>query len=244
MRQGSFLSWRITVMKKRLFSSLITSFILGCSSNAPTSNLTQLTSYTGGKSMGDATSLYWYTEKLASPSTAADYVTAGDYGWYKTDYRWAEGELRELIREGEQLKGEQGLVKYSVHVRFNKEGEAVYQQYRLDGKVFPVKPDELERYKNDAVTVATVTKRQDKKGQELIQGYWDGSTFETCSGQSYSRLEFNQTLPSFVVSRLAGVDNYVAFLGSTRTNRVIVEDLLMLADEEHSCIERPSLLSD
>ncbi len=194
--------------------------------------------------MGDATSLYWYTEKLASPMSAADYVTAGDYGWYKTDYRWSEGELRELIREGEKLKGEFGLVDYRVHVRFNKGGEAVYQQYRVDGKVLPVKADELERYKNDAYTVARLTKQQDKKGRELIQGYWNGATFETCSGQDYSRLEFNQTLPSFVVSRLAGVDNYVAFLGSTRTHRVIVEDLLMLADEDHACIERPNLLSD
>ncbi|WP_284192867.1 DUF1481 domain-containing protein [Vibrio zhanjiangensis] len=230
-------------MKKFILSSLITSLILGCASRSPLPNQEQYSYYTGGQSAGDATSLYWYTEKTASPNSAADYVTAGDYGWYHSDYRWSQGKLREMIREGEQIKGD-GLVDYRVHIRFNKEGEAIYQQFRLDGKILPIKPDELTRYVDDAQRVASVAKAQDKKGFKLIQGYWDGAHFETCKGKSYDHLEFNQTLPSFVVNRLSDVENYVAFVGTRKKNRVVVEELLLLSGEEQACIERPSLLEE
>ncbi len=62
--------------------------------------------------MGDATSLYWMTERLTRVSTAADYVAMGDSGSYQSDYRWDDGELRELIRKGEQLDTKQGLVPF------------------------------------------------------------------------------------------------------------------------------------
>ncbi|MCZ8487673.1 DUF1481 domain-containing protein [Vibrio lentus] len=50
--------------------------------------------------MGDALDFFWVC-KLTQPRTSADYVTMGDYGWYKTDYAWSGGVLREFIREGE-----------------------------------------------------------------------------------------------------------------------------------------------
>lgn len=231
-------------MKKLLAPSLIASLLIGCSSSVPTPNLDQYSDYTGGQTIGDATSLYWYTEKLSFPFTAADYVSAGDYGWYQTDYRWDEGQLRELIREGEQLKDNKALVPYRIHVRFNKDGEAVYQQYRLDGRVLPLKSEKLAWLKQEALNISDVTKGQSRDGLALIQGYWDGSTFDTCSGKSYSEVEFNETLPSFVVNRLSTIDSYAAFLGTTRGNRIVASELLMLADDSHDCIERPSLIEE
>ncbi|RTZ14686.1 DUF1481 domain-containing protein [Vibrio aquaticus] len=230
-------------MKKFLLPSLITSFLIGCSSSVPTPNLDQFSDYTGGQTMGDATSLYWYTERLTFPYTAADYVASGDYGSYKTDYRWDEGELRELIREGEQLK-DGSLVPYRIHVRFNKAGDAVYQQYRLDGRVLPLKADKIAWLKQEAANIPELTKQQNRDGARLIQGYWDGSTFDTCSGRSYEQVEFNETLPSFVVNRLSSVDSYASFIGSTRSNKVVVKELLMLSDDSHDCIERPSLIEE
>ncbi|MFA0372778.1 DUF1481 domain-containing protein, partial [Vibrio sp. 10N.222.54.F6] len=83
--------------------------------------------------------------KLTQPHTSADYVTMGDYGWYKTDYAWSEYVLREFVREGELRDDSLSLVPYRVHVRFNQSGEAVYQQYRLDGKVLPLQSVQLDR---------------------------------------------------------------------------------------------------
>lgn len=230
------------MMKTLLLSSLTLALLAGCSSGVPKPDLEQFREYTGGRVMGDTTSLYWYTEKLISPYTAADYVYAGDYGWFKTDYRWADGELRELVRQGEQAQENQERVPYTIHVRFNKDGEAIYQQYRINGKVLPLKKDKLSWLKQEAANIPKVTKAQSKQGSYLIQGYWDGNEFETCTNESYDDVEFNQTLPSFVVNRLASVDSYVAFLGSNQSDKVIVEELLMLADDGHNCIERPNMV--
>ncbi|EMK3316315.1 DUF1481 domain-containing protein [Vibrio vulnificus] len=230
-------------MKKRLLSLTALLILAGCSS-APRPNLEQFTNFSGGQTMGDATSFYWVTDKLTGPHKASDYVFSGDYGWYQSEYRWDEGALRELIREGEQLDSKLGLVPYRIHVRFNVEGDAVYQQYRLNGKVLPIQQEQLQRYQYEADALVKETKQQSREGLELIQGYWDGETFETCSGEEYSKLEFNQTLPGFVVNRLASVDSYVAFLGKKSSRRLEVETLLLLDEDDRDCVEKPVLLEE
>lgn len=194
--------------------------------------------------MGDATSFYWVTNKLTQPHTSADYVTVGDYGWYQTDYAWSEGVLREFIREGEQRNSSNELAPYRVHVRFNKSGEAVYQQYRIDSKILPIQAKQLENYQKEAKSVLETTMKQNDEGLRLVQGYWDGSSFKTCAGGEFDRIEFNQTLPSFVIDRLASVESYAAFLGSDSLGKMSVEELLMLAEDSHDCVVRPSLLKE
>ncbi len=230
-------------MKKTLLSVLILSFIAGCSSSATSPNLEQMDQLSGGQRTGDATSFYWYTEGVSQPITASDYVVSETYGWYKTTYRWSEGAVREVVREGEQLKNEE-LTPYTVHMRFNKDGEAVYQQYRVNKKILPLNEGQLERYVLEAQAIRTMTKEQDKKGSELLQGYWDGETFESCDGKDYTQVEFNHTLPNFVMSRLSSLDNYVGFLGKIRNNTVYIDELLILADDDHDCIERPQLITE
>ncbi|WP_215408317.1 DUF1481 domain-containing protein [Vibrio gigantis] len=232
-------------MKKAfLLVSLLSTFLIGCSSTSPRKNLEQFETHTGGQVMGDATSFYWVTNKLTQPHTSADYVTVGDYGWYQTDYAWSEGVLREFIREGEQRNSSNELVPYRVHVRFNKSGEAVYQQYRIDSKILPIQAKQLENYQKEAESVLETTMKQNDEGLKLVQGYWDGSSFKTCAGGEFDRIEFNQTLPSFVINRLASVESYAAFLGSDSLGKMSVEELLMLAEDSHDCVVRPSLLKE
>ncbi|MCY9866171.1 DUF1481 domain-containing protein [Vibrio coralliirubri] len=232
-------------MKKAfLLVSLLSTFLIGCSSTSPRKNLEQFETHTGGQVMGDATSFYWVTNKLTQPHTSADYVTVGDYGWYQTDYAWSEGVLREFIREGEQRNSSNELVPYRVHVRFNKSGEAVYQQYRIDSKILPIQAKQLENYQKEARSVLETTMKQNDEGLRLVQGYWDGSSFKTCAGGEFDRIEFNQTLPSFVIDRLASVESYAAFLGSDSLGKMSVEELLMLAEDSHDCVVRPSLLKE
>ncbi|MEZ8735070.1 MULTISPECIES: DUF1481 domain-containing protein [unclassified Vibrio] len=232
-------------MKKAfLLVSLLSTFLIGCSSTSPRKNLEQFETHTGGQVMGDATSFYWVTNKLTQPHTSADYVTVGDYGWYQTDYAWSEGVLREFIREGEQRNSSNELVPYRVHVRFNKSGEAVYQQYRIDSKILPIQAKQLENYQKEAKSVLETTMKQNDEGLRLVQGYWDGSSFKACAGGEFDRIEFNQTLPSFVIDRLASVESYAAFLGSDLLGKMSVEELLMLAEDSHDCVVRPSLLKE
>ncbi len=230
-------------MKKSLLSILPLAFLAGCSSSVTNPTLEQLSQLSGGQRTGDATSFYWYTEGVSQPVTASDYVVSETYGWYKTTYRWSDGAVREVVREGEQVKNDE-LTPYTVHMRFNKDGEAVYQQYRVNKKILPLNEGQLERYVLEAQAIRTMTKEQDKKGSELLQGYWDGETFESCDGKDYTNVEFNHSLPNFVMSRLSSLDNYVGFLGKIRNNTVYIDELLILADDDHDCIERPQLITD
>lgn len=230
-------------MKKILSSFIAATLIAGCSSSVDTSNFTQMSQFSGGQRTGDATSYYWYTERASQALSASDHVTSETYGWYETSYRWDEGSVREVVRKGEQLK-DGDLVPYTAHVRFNKDGEAVYQQYRVNKKILPLNEGQLERYVLEAKAITKMTKDQNKQGLELIQGYWDGSTFERCNGPDYNKVEFNHTLPNFVMSRLSTLDNYIGFLGKIRNNTVYIDELLILADDDHDCIERPLLITE
>ena len=189
-------------MFKRILPALFTILLFGCSST-PSPNISQITESTSGQRQGDAVSLYWVTERLTKPETAADYVTAGDYGWYQSNYRWSEDSLREVIREGEKLIVGQGLTSYSVHIRFNSSGEAVYQQYRENNRVLPLRPEEIDQYKGSADLVLANTRGDNK----LYQGYWNGEIFETCEGQEFTKISFEETLPSYVIDRIQGLDS-------------------------------------
>ncbi|MDB1122727.1 DUF1481 domain-containing protein [Vibrio algarum] len=231
-------------MKNYFIAPLFSAFLLGCSSSPTTNNTDIFNTITGGQSAGDATSFYWYTERLDLPFSASDYVASGDYGWYKSDYRWRKSIIKEIVREGVQRQASMDLVPYRIHLRFDNTGEAVYQQYRLDGKVLPLRTGQIQMLLNEAESIQVVTKQQDSKGSELIQGYWDGEVFNRCDGNKFEKIEFNQTLPTFVINRLANLDSYAAFVGATPINKIVVNDLLMLEDESFDCVERPILIKD
>lgn len=231
-------------MKKILLSSLLAIFLIGCSSQPTNNEINRFEIMTGGQSLGDATSYYWYTEQLGFPYSASDYVSSGDYGWYQSDYRWRDGVIREIVREGEQLKLKQGLLPYKLHLRFNTKGEAVYQQYRLDGKVLPFPSEQIALVKKESDHIKTTVKKQHLKGLKLIQGHWDGKEFRTCSGEKYQSLEFDNNLPSVVVERLIGLESYAAFLGTNTLSKLKVTELYSLKDKDESCVSRPVLISE
>lgn len=231
-------------MKNTFLSILLAFTMAGCSSGGPGSQSEQFKSMTGGQSVGDTTSLYWYTERQQFPYSASDYVTSGDYGWYQSEYRWREGLLKEVVREGELRKSGSELLPYSTHLRFNDQGEAVYQQYRLDGKVLPMTPEQIAHVLREAQALREVVRAQDAKGEAMYQGYWDGKKFVTCSGKTYKKLEFNQTLPTFVINRLASLDNYAAFVANAGPSKLTVVDIFLLHDEDFDCIEPAQFIED
>jgi len=231
-------------MKTKTLTLLLSALLFGCSSQPSTDADDRFQNMTGGQSVGDATSFYWYTEELEYPYSAADYVDSGKHGWYFSDYRWRDGVVREIVRQGEQLQEKNGLVPFKIHLRFNQSGEAVYQQYRLDGKVLPMQPQHISMVQNSAESIKNTVKKQHSKGQRLIQGYWDGKGFKTCSGESYQNVEFNQILPDFVVNRLANLDSYAAFLGTTSPSKLVVQDLYMLEEDSVDCVNRPVLVPE
>ncbi|MDR9826401.1 DUF1481 domain-containing protein [Vibrio sp. FNV 38] len=231
-------------MNRKLLLSLLSLSLVGCASSVPSTSLDQVRDFSGGQIVGDATSLYWSSERLVGqPISASDYVAMGDYGQFQSEYRWKEGVVREMIREGTQLHNN-SVKDFQVHIRFNKEGSAVYQRYRVDGAVLPVRAEDLTRFIEDANRAVEVSRGQDKKKYDLIQGYWDGTDLTTCSGNVYREVTFNEPLPKVLMARLASVDSYVALVGLESSSEIEVNQLLLLDDDGRDCIERPHLIKE
>ncbi len=226
-------------MHKRILPAVLTLLLFGCSS-APTPNLSQITESSAGQRQGDSVSLYWLTERLGKPETAADYVTSGDYGWYQSNYRWSEDSLREVIREGEKLTVGDGLTSYRLHIRFNSAGEAVYQQYKEGNRVFPLRPDEINQYKGSAALVLDYVQENTERSLRLYQGIWNGESFETCTGQEFTKVSFEEPLPGYIVDRIKGLESFAVINGRNVIKNLQVHSLLMLSDGSAECIERPN----
>ena len=191
-------------MKRILSTLLLSLFLFGCSSNPSDEQRIKSVTLTGGQIQGDATSFYWYTRRLQQSLNASDYVTMGDYGWYQTTYRWEKNILVEAVREGEMLDSTDGLIPYMMHVRYNGNGEAVYQRYRKNGRIFPLMPTQLAQFQDQSTYLIAKVEGLNKDDISLFQGEWDGETFNSCDGKQYSQSEFNQILPNFVVASLSG----------------------------------------
>lgn len=227
-------------MKKILSLCCVTLFLTACSGTNVRLLDTQTHSYSGGQRLGNTVSYFWYTENNSNPVEASDHVVSDKDGWYESNYRWGDAGIRDVRRDGQMMKDGQ-RVPFSVHIRYNSDGEAVYQLYQVNGKVFPLSDVALTEYLQHGQEIATFTKQQDKQGLSLIQGFWDGERFETCDGNEYSSVEFAQTLPNFVVDRLSSIDNYLVLLGRIKNGRVYMSELLVLDDDGHECVEKPSL---
>ncbi|NAW69716.1 DUF1481 domain-containing protein [Vibrio sp. V27_P1S3P104] len=230
-------------MKKRLLLQLYTIGLLaGCASSLPHPNLELLHDYSGGQTLGDATRLYWYTEYQNRPVKASDYVLLGDYGHYQTSYRWEDGQVREVVREGMQLK-DNALVPYRVHLRFNQQGEAIYQQFRLEGKVLPLNQQQWREYQQQAQGLSELSKAQASQHITLFQGVWRDQTLTSCSAQSFSQVTFEASVPEWIQSRLND-EHFLVLLGKKTRNQLQVQDVLMMTDSQHGCIEQPELIGD
>jgi hypothetical protein len=217
-------------------SLTISSLLLlsACSISDPFSNI-EMTDYSTGENVANTTSFYWYTERQARAYRGSDYVRAASGQIYQTSYRWEEGHLRELIRSG-QLNQKQNLVPFSLTLRFNEDGDPVYQDYRVDNQVIPLKLRQMKAYGEQAAQVAQHTKQRSQDGYALYQGIWDGKRFNACDGNIYRDLTFTQVLPSFLSQQLSQAPHYVAVAGSIDGKDIIATDLLVIADSDHKCI--------
>lgn len=213
----------------------VLTLLVGCSSLSD-SNASNSEQVISGGERGDHTAqLFWVTQNKNGVSHAADYVAADNGDHYKTTYEWTDDVVREVSRHGEQLQqGE--VVPFETLLRFDTHGDAIYQRYRVDGKVFPLSQKQIDQYRQQARSVLKVTTRDHKQGVSLIQGYWNGQTFESCDGQVSHTLTYNHTVPASVIERLATSDSYIAFVGKRSKEAVRIETMLMFEDSHHECV--------
>ena len=199
--------------------------------------------FAGGEIDSTKTALFWLTERLDTPESSFDDVKFTDNSWYKSHYVWNGNNLSELTRVGERQANSGKLVPYQVTLRFSSVGEAVYQRQDINGKVMPMRSEQISRVKAQADELISIGKSQQKQGLKLIQGYWHQGNFTTCTGDEYSNIEFKKALPQAVVERLKHEENFAAFMGEYRAKKLVVDQILLLKEGDFRCIERPNVPS-
>ncbi|PSW12146.1 DUF1481 domain-containing protein [Photobacterium sanctipauli] len=230
---------------KRLLTILTITLLAGCASNptVPENTITPILTHIGGQSLGDTTSLYWYTSQQNRPVKLAERVMAGDYGYYLSDYRWREGKLREIKREGKQLD-EQTLKPFTLHVRYDTRGSAVFQRYNVGDEVIPLTNVELAQLREEAQRGIDAVRAQRRDDQSLIQGYWRQGTFYRCGDDKQLEVTFSPALPDYALQQYNAMQQqgYMMVTGKVRRNALTASELLMLNNTQPACLGAPVLL--
>ncbi|MCQ1060422.1 DUF1481 domain-containing protein [Photobacterium sp. ZSDE20] len=232
---------------KRLLTFLTLSLLAGCASNptVPENNITPVLTHTGGQSLGDSTSIYWFTSQQNRPVSLADRVMSGDYGEYRTDYRWRDGKLREIKREG-TLLDEQQIKPFSLHVRYDTLGNAVFQRYTLGDELIPLGEVQLQQLVQEAEHGTDVVKQQRKDDQSLVQGLWQQGVFYRCGDERQLKVNFSPELPDYAQQQLLErqQSGYMAVIGEVRRGTLTAKILLMLTESQSACLTAPVLLTN
>ncbi|MBD1575823.1 DUF1481 domain-containing protein [Vibrio sp. S11_S32] len=236
-------------MKRIILPALILITLSGCSSSSGLfsgkfARSVEPFNWSAGEVNGTTKSYYWLTRSATEPQSASDYIELTNDAWYKSSYKWQDGTISEIVREGQATQDDHTLQRYLVHIRFSEKGEAIYQRYRVGDQVLPLNQKSIDAYVNDAKHVASQVEELHSDDQQLIQGVWNGQTFESCDGRQYTNVDFQHSdLPLAVKDRMNGMSSYAAFIGESNVKHssITVNKLISLADDDHACIQRPHL---
>ncbi|MEI8594132.1 DUF1481 domain-containing protein [Photobacterium sp. Hal280] len=219
---------------KRTFLIALSCLLSACGSSALSPHsLSPLERLSGGQVVGDASSLYWVNQRQSKPESLAERVWMGDYGEYQTDYRWHDGQLRELKRAGTALKDDQHQ-PFELHVRYDQHGDAVFQRYKVGDTVFPLSDTQLHQLSQQADRAVDLVREQSREGFQLVQGVWDGQRFVHCDDQTEIEINWQQ---------IHVQPGYIALVGkSDGRGKITAQQLVLNRTTEQRCLTPPRLL--
>ncbi|ELV7515999.1 DUF1481 domain-containing protein [Photobacterium damselae] len=228
-------------MTKRIVSFLLPLLLSACAAgdNASNPTLSPIAHLTGGITQNQTTALYWLDTQQNAPLKLFEQVNTLQNGHYQSEYQWQNGVLRQMSRTGVQSY-EEHMVPFSLTVRFDSKGNAIYQRYLVNEVTLPLAEPELaqiSRYANEAVSVV---KKQRKEGERLIQGHWQGQSFISC--QTGTALPFHYQGNS-KVQFTAPKQGYMALLGSQSKQGVKAKQILWSASMNQDCVTPQNMIS-
>ncbi|MFD2176941.1 DUF1481 domain-containing protein [Veronia pacifica] len=226
--------------KGYFFSLLLSALLFGCSS---TGNTPDKDTIVTGSVSDQASRIYWLDTIKDAPSRLTEKTTLGREGHYDADYRWRAGVLREVILQGSVRDGDK-MLPMSVHIRYDTNERAVYQKYRLNGSVLPLRKAELVKYAREANFSLESAKAASKAGIRFFQGYWSDGELTECDTDKTKTLKFMPSFPRFVKQRLEMEDNFIAAVGSVGNTSNLVSGIIALDTDSADCIERPEPEAD
>lgn len=220
----------------RFIASLILPVFLligGCSSFSD--QTIPVETFITGQTAGDATSIYWLEQKQAFPISLKSRVYVGDYGHYDSESTWRAGVLRELRQQGEQFVDDE-IQPFSLVLRFDDNGEAVYQRYRVGERVVPLSPSQIKTHQRSIEQSLGVVKALKAERARLIQGKMHNGELVACGSTRARNVAFDQPLPASVAKKIASGSHFIAALGKESATEISLSSCC--------CLTGPKAVSD
>ena len=214
--------------------------LAGCASSLPEPKLDPPVDYDAALVAEQGLFLYWTQEQQKEVLKAADRFVGNQQHVYQTSYRWQSGTLREILRIGS--REQQTQQEYRLHLRFNQDGEAIYQQYRVADKVAPLTSAQMQFYFQQAMQVAPKVREKVAEKQQWRQGWWDGKTFSVCDGKSNSVVLMPQAKTQLEQLAWHTFPVYVIWEGERQVNQFQATQLLWWSYEAQDCLTQPELI--
>lgn len=229
-------------MKLTPFFLLFFLFLTGCASSLPEPKLDPPVDYDAVLVSERGLFLYWTQEQQKEVLKAADrFVEERQHHQYQTTYRWQGATLREIVRMGSREQ-QKTLQEYRLHLRFNQEGEAIYQQYRIADKVAPLTKSQMQFYFQQAMQVAPKVQEKVAEKQQWRQGWWDGKAFSVCDGKSNSVVLMPKAKAQLEQLAWHTFPVYVIWEGERQVNQFQATQLLWWSYEPKDCLAQPELI--
>ncbi|ODP98485.1 MULTISPECIES: DUF1481 domain-containing protein [Salinivibrio] len=211
--------------------------LTGCSSGKPPKPVTHTTAFAAG----DYRAVYWLDSQQGQVIGLAERAWQGDYGQYRSEYAWRAGSLRALKREGKK-RVDNRLVPFSMHVRFDANGEPVFQRYHQGDALLPLDSATLSRLYQEANHIERQAQAQLANNVSVLQAQRQGEHWVDCDGDR-QRWALPETMTPSLVQRINQPGTFVIAGGSPSIGRDQI-DFLVHVEGEKRCLQRPRLLDE
>lgn len=186
----------------------------------------------------DETQIFWLKERQGKPEKLIALSLMEHDAKYSAEYRWFDGSVREIRGEGNVWIDEK-LTPKSLIIRYNTQGLAVYQNYRLDGDLLPIQNAELIRYFKHAEQALKKARELNKNKQNFFQGYWNDSVFEACENKDEKTLSFSESVPKHFIQQMEEQSYFIAAIGQIGRKTNTIEQIILLDPGRTDCFQRP-----
>ncbi len=156
----------------------------------------------------------------------------------KAEYRWQDGVIREIEFSAKKSSDpEKTSQRYLI--RYDSNGEAVYQDHYIYEELRPIRTSELKRIYQQAEMLLAEVQNLQKSNQHFFQGHLKNYKFHPCGAEpaTWSTIEMPLDANFYPISNHHSY--LIAALGDKKNNNIRVNKVIVF-DENQVCFERPS----
>lgn len=185
---------------------------------------------------------YWLSQYQGQPSVLSEWSFNVTFGETRREYRWRDGQLREIEQKGNVAQDGKSQSRHFL-VRYDSEGQAVYQKNRVNDEPRAMHLAELTRLYQEGQKQLIWVQNFADKPQIAIQGYWQTGQFIRCGEPNHWQA---MSMPPALSPLLdLSKEKPIFVLAIEAKGRQVQElpEVVWAAANEQACLTRPQFVS-